>query len=134
MGCIFKVVVIQCGVTANLPESDRVELMAKCEELRKTLVGAGIKVKGDFRDNYSPGWKFNHWELKVYTVTGATDIIYSVISRTLFSIKSCSSLAGFEEFFAEIQKTKIDGFSLKYSGLNFLVEGGGGEYFQAFVF
>ena len=20
---------------------------------------------GDFRDNYSPGWKFNHWELKV---------------------------------------------------------------------
>lgn len=19
---------------------------------------------GDYRDNYSPGWKFNHWELK----------------------------------------------------------------------
>ena len=21
-------------------------------------------MKGDYRDNYSPGWKFNHWELK----------------------------------------------------------------------
>lgn len=23
-----------------------------------------IRVEGDYRDNYSPGWKFNHWELK----------------------------------------------------------------------
>ncbi len=25
------------------------------------LYGSSI---GDYRDNYSPGWKFNHWELK----------------------------------------------------------------------
>lgn len=23
-----------------------------------------ISFIGDYRDNYSPGWKFNHWELK----------------------------------------------------------------------
>ena len=25
---------------------------------------AGIRVQIDARDNYKPGWKFNHWELK----------------------------------------------------------------------
>ena len=25
---------------------------------------AGIRVKSDYRENYSPGWKFNHCELK----------------------------------------------------------------------
>lgn len=25
-----------------------------------------IRADTDLRDNYSPGWKFNHWELKVF--------------------------------------------------------------------
>lgn len=25
-----------------------------------------IRADTDMRDNYSPGWKFNHWELKVF--------------------------------------------------------------------
>jgi bifunctional glutamyl/prolyl-tRNA synthetase len=29
------------------------------------LKEAGIRCRGDFRDNYTPGWKYNHWELKV---------------------------------------------------------------------
>jgi len=24
-----------------------------------------IRADTDLRENYSPGWKFNHWELKV---------------------------------------------------------------------
>jgi prolyl-tRNA synthetase len=28
------------------------------------LKTAGIRVHIDDRDNYNPGWKFNHWELK----------------------------------------------------------------------
>ncbi len=28
------------------------------------LKDAGVRVSGDYRENYSPGWKFNHWELK----------------------------------------------------------------------
>ena len=36
----------------------------KCEEIYETLKKAGIRVKLDDRDNVSPGWKFNEWELK----------------------------------------------------------------------
>lgn len=39
--------------------------MKRCVEYETALQKAGVRVKGDFRVNYSPGWKFNHWELKV---------------------------------------------------------------------
>jgi len=39
-------------------------IMAKCDEVSRQLKQAGVKVKVDDRDNYNPGWKFNHWELK----------------------------------------------------------------------
>jgi hypothetical protein len=32
--------------------------------VEKRLKKAGIRVFGDYRDNYSPPWKFNDWELK----------------------------------------------------------------------
>jgi bifunctional glutamyl/prolyl-tRNA synthetase len=48
-----------------MKDIDRKALIGSCEELEATLKAAGIRVKGDYRDNYSPGWKFNHWELKV---------------------------------------------------------------------
>jgi hypothetical protein len=48
-----------------MKDIDRKALIGSCEELEETVKAAGIRVKGDYRDNYSPGWKFNHWELKV---------------------------------------------------------------------
>ena len=30
-----------------------------------SLLAAGMRAKLDDRDNYTPGWKYNHWELKV---------------------------------------------------------------------
>lgn len=39
--------------------------MDKCEALKKELLAVDIRARTDLRDNYSPGWKFNHWELKV---------------------------------------------------------------------
>uniref|UniRef100_A0A8D3AHL6 Bifunctional glutamate/proline--tRNA ligase n=1 Tax=Scophthalmus maximus TaxID=52904 RepID=A0A8D3AHL6_SCOMX len=53
VACV-QIVIIPCGITASLPE----------EEKEARLLAAGIRVKSDLRDNYSPGWKFNHWELK----------------------------------------------------------------------
>ncbi len=35
-----------------------------CEQARAQLAEVGIRVKLDDRDNLSPGWKFNEWELK----------------------------------------------------------------------
>ncbi len=63
IACI-QVVIVPCGITAQLGEADRKMLISKCEELAKSLRAAGVRVKEDYRDNYSPGWKFNHWELK----------------------------------------------------------------------
>ncbi len=36
----------------------------KCEEISSRLIRSGIRVKLDDRENLSPGWKFNEWELK----------------------------------------------------------------------
>ncbi|KAM5238586.1 bifunctional glutamate/proline--tRNA ligase isoform 2-T2 [Ctenodactylus gundi] len=59
-----QVVVIPCGITNALSEEDREALIAKCNNYRRRLLSANIRARVDLRDNYSPGWKFNHWELK----------------------------------------------------------------------
>ncbi|XP_052767806.1 bifunctional glutamate/proline--tRNA ligase-like [Mya arenaria] len=60
----LQAVIVPCGVTASLSEADTNKLMSACEALKSSLEAGGVKVKADLRDNYSPGWKFNHWELK----------------------------------------------------------------------
>ncbi|MCL7032002.1 hypothetical protein MKW94_002797 [Papaver nudicaule] len=35
-----------------------------CSETAQELKKAGFRAKTDLRDNYSPGWKYSHWELK----------------------------------------------------------------------
>ncbi|XP_023488492.2 bifunctional glutamate/proline--tRNA ligase isoform X1 [Equus caballus] len=63
VACV-QVVVIPCGITNALSEEDRDALIAKCNDYRRRLLNVNIRVRVDLRDNYSPGWKFNHWELK----------------------------------------------------------------------
>lgn len=60
----IQVIVIPVGITAKLSEADKQNLMSKISEIVCTLKEAGLRVESDTRDNYSPGWKFNHWELK----------------------------------------------------------------------
>ncbi|KAM6271908.1 bifunctional glutamate/proline--tRNA ligase isoform 5-T5 [Spheniscus humboldti] len=63
VACI-QVVIIPCGITNSLSEEDKEALLKKCNEYRNRLLSVNIRVRADLRDNYSPGWKFNHWELK----------------------------------------------------------------------
>lgn len=60
----IQVVIVPCGITATLKESEKDHLYNKCSEFQSMLEKANVSVKVDFRDNYSPGWKFNYWELK----------------------------------------------------------------------
>uniref|UniRef100_A0A4W4HEU9 Bifunctional glutamate/proline--tRNA ligase n=1 Tax=Electrophorus electricus TaxID=8005 RepID=A0A4W4HEU9_ELEEL len=60
----LQVIIIPCGITASLPEAEKELLLSQCTKYLSRLQKANIRVKGDLRDNYSPGWKFNHWELK----------------------------------------------------------------------
>ena len=61
---LLKVIIVPCGITVNMSEADRQTLLNSCKELEKSLLNVKVKAEGDYRDNYSPGWKFNHWELK----------------------------------------------------------------------
>ncbi|XP_044866627.1 bifunctional glutamate/proline--tRNA ligase isoform X2 [Mauremys mutica] len=63
VACV-QVVIIPCGITNSLSEEDKEALMKKCNEYLKRLLCVNVRVRADLRDNYSPGWKFNHWELK----------------------------------------------------------------------
>ncbi|XP_030642053.1 bifunctional glutamate/proline--tRNA ligase isoform X1 [Chanos chanos] len=60
----LQVIVIPCGITASLLEADKEVLLTQCNSYVSRLQKAGVRVRADLRDNYSPGWKFNHWELK----------------------------------------------------------------------
>lgn len=60
----IQVVIVPCGITASLSEEGKKKLQEACDSLEAELKPL-VRVKGDYRQNYSPGWKFNHWELKV---------------------------------------------------------------------
>lgn len=60
----IQVIVVPCGITVNTNDAERAELLNTCQALEKQLCAKGVRCEGDYRDNYSPGWKFNHWELK----------------------------------------------------------------------
>lgn len=64
VACV-QVVVVPCGITAQLGEEERASILTHCQQFTRRLQEEGIRVHLDARDNYSPGWKFNHWELKV---------------------------------------------------------------------
>ncbi|KAL9936048.1 hypothetical protein V8E36_004890 [Tilletia maclaganii] len=60
----IQVVIVPCGITVKTKEEDRKALIDACDRVTKTLKDAGIRTKFDDRDNYSPGYKFNDWELR----------------------------------------------------------------------
>ncbi len=40
-------------------------MAARAEGFVQDLKGVQVRVISDTRDIYTPGWKYNHWELKV---------------------------------------------------------------------
>uniref|UniRef100_A0A0K0EAL6 proline--tRNA ligase n=1 Tax=Strongyloides stercoralis TaxID=6248 RepID=A0A0K0EAL6_STRER len=60
----IQVIVIPVGITANTTAEKKESLINKVKEVVTLLKNNGIRAEEDCRDNYSPGWKFNHWELK----------------------------------------------------------------------
>ena len=60
-----QVVVVPCGITAKTTEAEKAAVYKACEDLVSELKSGGVKAKADLRENYTPGFKFNHWELRV---------------------------------------------------------------------
>lgn len=45
-------------------DGEKGDVLAAVERIRQSLTAAGVRVKVDDRDNLSPGYKFNDWELR----------------------------------------------------------------------
>lgn len=59
-----QVVIVPCGITVKTTAEDKQRLLDGCADIVRRLTEAGVRARADTRDNYSPGWKFNHWEVK----------------------------------------------------------------------
>ncbi|KAI9039664.1 proline--tRNA ligase [Aspergillus affinis] len=59
-----QTVIVPVGITAKTSDDDRAKLYAEIDTLVSTLEAAGIRAISDKREGYSPGWKFNEWELR----------------------------------------------------------------------
>jgi prolyl-tRNA synthetase len=59
-----QVVIVPVGITAKMGEQEAQGIIEKTVQLASDLRQAGIRCEADLRDNVTPGWKFNHWELK----------------------------------------------------------------------
>lgn len=60
----IQAVILPVGINAKTSDADRENLYNECAKLRNTLKQAGLRVELDDREGYSPGFKFNEWEMK----------------------------------------------------------------------
>lgn len=59
-----QTVIVPVGITAKTSDEEREKLYAEIDGLVNILTGAGVRAISDKREGYSPGWKFNDWELR----------------------------------------------------------------------
>ncbi|KAJ5938915.1 proline--tRNA ligase [Penicillium verhagenii] len=59
-----QVVIVPVGITAKTSDEEREKLNAEVDGLAAVLEAAGVRVESDKRTEYSPGWKFNQYELR----------------------------------------------------------------------
>lgn len=77
-----KIAPIQIIVVPIYKEQEEKALvLKKCKELKDTLK-EDFRIEIDERDQYSPGWKFNHWEAKGVPIRinlGPKDLVNNVV-------------------------------------------------------
>ncbi len=59
-----KIAPIQVVIVPIIFEDTKKEVLKKCAEIKESLEKFGLDVHLDNREEYSPGWKFNEWEIK----------------------------------------------------------------------
>ncbi|ORY30023.1 putative proline-tRNA ligase [Naematelia encephala] len=57
-----QVVIVPVGLSKS--EGKNQTIYDECLKLERTLIAAGVRAKADLRDGYTPGWKFNDWEMR----------------------------------------------------------------------
>ncbi|QPG75936.1 hypothetical protein FOA43_003322 [Brettanomyces nanus] len=109
----FQTVIIPVGLTVKTSKDIKNKVYDTCKKLEATLKNSGIRVASDYKDNYSPGWKFSQWELKGVPVrleVGPKDIANGsalAVRRdtgTKTAIKLAEIAVKLPELFEEIHK------------------------------
>lgn len=59
-----KLALTQVVIVPILFDDSRAKVLQEAEKIKQLLEKKGISVHLDDRDGYSPGWKFNEWEMK----------------------------------------------------------------------
>ncbi|KAJ3196156.1 hypothetical protein HK101_009896 [Irineochytrium annulatum] len=60
----IQVIVVPVGITAKTTIDERAQIDKYAETVVAELKAGGIRAKADTRENYTPGYKFNHWEIR----------------------------------------------------------------------
>lgn len=60
----IQVVIIPVGITTSTTPEMKQRLLDTCDKLDSELEALKVRTKIDATDHYTPGWKFNHYELK----------------------------------------------------------------------
>jgi prolyl-tRNA synthetase len=60
----FQVVIVIVGLNAKTTTAEKEKVDSRASEYTLKLRDAGLRVELDDREGYSPGYKFNHWEMK----------------------------------------------------------------------
>tara|TARA_Y100000310_G_scaffold242934_1_gene247213 strand:+ start:9185 stop:10627 length:1443 start_codon:yes stop_codon:yes gene_type:complete len=59
-----KIAPLQTVIIPILFDDSKEKVISEAKKIQEKLERQGISVHLDLRENYSPGWKFNQWELK----------------------------------------------------------------------
>ena len=59
-----KVAPTQVILVPIMPKKARAEVLEKASAIFAELKQSGLRIEMDDREEYSPGWKFNEWEMK----------------------------------------------------------------------
>lgn len=60
----YQTVVIPVGLTSKTTKEQENAIYSGADSIVEKLRGKDVRVVSDYRDTYSPGWKFSDWELK----------------------------------------------------------------------
>ncbi|KAJ2785388.1 hypothetical protein GGI15_001940 [Coemansia interrupta] len=97
-----QVIIIPCGLTVKSSDEDRRRIADACLNVEARLKMAGVRAESDLRENYTPGFKYSHWEVRGVPLrleVGPKDLDkQSVLSvRRDNADKASMSLDGLEE-------------------------------------
>ncbi|KAJ2613870.1 hypothetical protein H4S08_001992 [Coemansia sp. RSA 1365] len=59
-----QVIIVPCGLTYKHTDEDRRRVTDACLAVEARLKKVGIRADSDLRDNYTPGFKYSHWEVR----------------------------------------------------------------------